>query len=35
MEKLQAYLSLASFAFYQLIGYKHFPEYYVKFVRFM
>ena len=34
IEKLQAYLSLASFAFYQLIGYKHFPEYFFHFVRF-
>ena len=31
---MQAYLSLASFAFYRLIGYKHFPEYFFNFVRF-
>ena len=34
IEKLQAYLSLASFAFYRPIGYKHFPEYFFNFVRF-
>ena len=34
LPKLQAYLSLASFAFYRLIGYKHFPEYFFNFVRF-
>ena len=32
--KLQAYLPLASFAFYRLIGYEHFPEYFFNFVRF-
>ena len=34
IEKLQAYLSLASFAFYRPVGYKHFPEYFFNFVRF-
>ena len=34
INKLQAYLSLASFAFYRLIGYKQFPEYFFNFVRF-
>ena len=34
IEKLQAYLSLTSFMFYWLIGYKHFPEYFFNFVRF-
>ena len=34
MEKLQAYLSLASSGFYRLIGYKHSPEYFFNFVRF-
>ena len=31
---MQAYLSPASFAFYRLNGYKHFPEYFFNFVRF-
>ena len=31
---MQAYLSLASFAFYRLNGYKHFLEYFFNFVRF-
>ena len=31
---MQAYLSAASFAFYRLNGYKHFPEYFFNFVRF-
>ena len=31
---MQAYFSLASFAFYRLIGYKHFPECFFNFVRF-
>ena len=30
----QAYLSLASFVFYRLIGYKHVPKYFFNFVRF-
>ena len=34
IEELQAYLSLASFAFYRPVDYKHFPEYFFSFARF-